>query len=173
MQALGVKMADLLTLLLSLESTLTYLPLNFVSMKLKLVLWPDPKLTQPCLDVPSDYNIEPLIVAMQTLMRKLGGIGLAAPQIGKQLRMLITDLPGIPGLINPQIIWRSKKVITEFEGCLSIPDARIAVPRPLKIKITGPDLSGHRVELCLSDYEARVVCHEIDHLNGRLITDYE
>ena len=157
MQALGVKMADLLTLLLSLESTLTYLPLNFVSMKLKLVLWPDPRLTQPCLDVPSDYNIEPLIVAMQTLMQKLGGIGLAAPQIGKKLRLLVTSLRDVPGLIDPQIVWQSKKVITKFEGCLSIPDARIAVPRPLKIKITGPDLSGHRVELCLSDYEARVV----------------
>lgn len=141
-------------------------------MNLKLVLYPNPKLTQPCLEVPNDYNIEPLIVAMQTLMQRHNGIGLAAPQVGKQLRLLITELPKIPGLINPVITWMSKKTITEFEGCLSIPDVKIAVPRPEKIKVTGLDLSRHRVELALTGQDARVICHEIDHLNGKLILDY-
>jgi peptide deformylase len=142
-------------------------------MNLKLVLYPDPRLTQPCLEVPPDYNIEPLVVAMQTLMQRHGGIGLAAPQVGKQLRLLITGLTGVPGLLNPQITWQSTKMATEFEGCLSIPDARVAVPRPKKIKVTGLDLARHKVDLELADYEARVVCHEIDHLNGRLIIDYK
>ena len=101
------------------------------------------------------------------------GIGLAAPQIGVNLRVAIIDLSvgedpnGVLVLVNPEVIesWGEQK---EQEGCLSIPDVSERVVRPRRVRVRAADESGVLREIEGGDLLARALCHEIDHLNGLL-----
>ena len=122
-----------------------------------------------------DKNIRQLIVDMAQTMAKGQGIGLAAPQVGILRRVIVIhgDFKGqrILGLINPKITKMSKEKEKDTEGCLSFPGIFLEIKRAKEIKVKGLDINGKKVKLKAKDLLARVLQHEIDHLNGILFFD--
>ncbi len=104
------------------------------------------------------------------------GVGLAAPQVGVNKRLIVVDLSvgenkdALHVLINPEIVAKEGESISE-EGCLSVPDIKEKVARPYKVVARGIDLEGRRVEIEGEDLLARALCHEIDHLDGILFVE--
>jgi peptide deformylase len=123
-----------------------------------------------------DRDLEKLTKTMFNVMAKNNGIGLAAPQIDIKRKIVTIDLSSYEAgkhiLINPEIIWKSDDTGPYDEGCLSIPGIFEEVIRPVEIKITASDIHGKEFELNADGVLARVIQHEIDHLNGILFTDY-
>lgn len=123
-----------------------------------------------------DGDLKSLAEDMLETMYDAPGVGLAAPQIGINLRLIVFDTTaGEPqrrplALVNPEIV-QSEGSQKGEEGCLSIPDFTAVVDRPQRIRVKALDLDGRPVELDASDLEARVLCHEIDHLDGILYLD--
>ena len=128
-------------------------------------------------------GMQKLIDDMIESMHEYRGIGLAAPQVHESVRLLLAgiveeDNEGqderefrvIP-LINPEIKPVGDETADDWEGCLSIPDVRALVTRPRRIRVKALDRRGHRVELDVRDYPARVMLHENDHLDGILFLD--
>jgi len=127
--------------------------------------------------------IQKLIDDMIDTMAEYHGIGLAAPQVHEGVRIFIAGMqeeaaddeeePGILPVpfINPEIVPLGSEQETDWEGCLSIPDIRGKVPRYARVKIRGLDREGTRRELQLAGFQARVVQHENDHLDGVLFLD--
>ena len=120
-----------------------------------------------------------LIVDMEETMRHLDGAGLAAPQIGVDLRVIIfgfDDNPRYPDadsvpytvLINPVLTPLSDEIEEGWEGCLSVPGLRGSVPRWQRLRYTGFDPYGKPIDRTVEDFHARVVQHEYDHLEGIL-----
>jgi peptide deformylase len=120
-----------------------------------------------------------LLTDMRDTMAHLNGAGLAAPQIGVPLRVVIFGVqsnPRYPGiedvpdtvLINPVLTPLSDEIEEGWEGCLSVPGMRGWVPRFQKLKYSGFDEHGHRFERAVEGFHARVVQHEVDHLDGVL-----
>jgi peptide deformylase len=120
-----------------------------------------------------------LLTDMQDTMRDLNGAGLAAPQIGVGLRVVIfgfEENPRYPQaaavpftiLINPQIAPLSEALDEGWEGCLSVPGMRGLVPRYRELRYTGFDAEGNPIDRTATDFHARVVQHEVDHLDGIL-----
>ncbi len=122
-------------------------------------------------------GLDRLVEEMLRAMRYPAGIGLAAPQIGEMLRVVVICVPHGHDTIhyeiaNPEIYWTSKNKRQEWEGCLSYPDGfRALVPRHQRIKVRGFNRHGDPVQFGARDLVARVLQHEIDHLDGILITD--
>ena len=109
---------------------------------------------------------------MLLTMYTFSGIGLAAPQVGSPLQIIVADVgEGAIRLANPRII-KSKGEDRLIEGCLSLPDINVQIKRPYEILVDGLNEKGKRVEVKASGLLARVIQHEIDHLKGRLIIDY-
>ena len=109
----------------------------------------------------------------QTLKDSQNGVGLAGPQIGESLRLCLCLINGkMTPLINPDITWRSEETDTVEEGCLSLPGIWRNVTRPIAIKLEYQDESGQLQERRLEGMDARIVQHEVDHLDGILIVDY-
>jgi len=105
-------------------------------------------------------------------MYSLGGIGLAAPQVGSSTSIIVADIgEGAVKLANPRII-KTKGEDKLNEGCLSIPDMNVEIKRPYEILLEGLNEKGEHVEIKAKGLLARVIQHEIDHLKGRLIIDY-
>jgi peptide deformylase len=124
-------------------------------------------------------ELNELIRDMRDTMAHLNGAGLAAPQIGVGLRVVIFGVqsnPRYPGieevpdtvLINPEIQPLADEVEEGWEGCLSVPGMRGWVPRFRKIRYSGQDERGQRIERTVEGFHARVVQHEVDHLDGVL-----
>jgi peptide deformylase len=125
---------------------------------------------------------EHLIQAMFFTMRRVGGVGLAAPQIGKSIQLAVIEIEptslrprigamGPTVIINPVIVSHSKKRVYDWEGCLSFTDARGLVPRYAEIVVTYLDRAGEKRKVRLKGFQARVFQHEIDHLNGAVYVD--
>jgi peptide deformylase len=111
---------------------------------------------------------------MIAIMRDGMGVGLAATQVGVLRRFLVFQAgsDSVPtGLINPTIEWLSDEAMVVEEGCLSLPRVAMDVERPLHARISGVDVEGEPVRIEASGLEARVLQHEIDHLDGVLILD--
>jgi peptide deformylase len=111
---------------------------------------------------------------MIAIMRDAMGVGLAATQLGALRRLLVFQAgpDATPtALANPVIEWSSGEEATATEGCLSLPRVIVDVERPLHVRVTGVDIGGDPVLIEASGLEARVLQHEIDHLNGVLILD--
>jgi peptide deformylase len=111
---------------------------------------------------------------MIAIMRDGLGVGLAATQLGLLRRLLVfqTGSDSAPtGLVNPTIEWLSEEIVIAEEGCLSLPRVAMDVERPLHARIGGCDIEGRPVRIEASGLEARVLQHEIDHLDGVLILD--
>ncbi len=124
-----------------------------------------------------DVSIRDLAKDMLTSMYSAKGIGLAAPQVGIQKRILVIDLdienPTTPPyvFINPEIISSSASIDTYEEGCLSIPAVYLDVIRPSSIKLSYRDEMGRPKKMNADGLMARCIQHEIDHLNGVLFVD--
>ena len=125
-------------------------------------------------DVPKvTKEIKKLIKDMYETVRDAEGGGLAAPQIGLNHRLCLAAINGkIIPLINPQITWKSEETDIAEEGCLSLPGLWLKVPRHTAITITYLDEKGKAQERKLTEWDARVAQHEVDHLDGILIVDY-
>jgi peptide deformylase len=113
-----------------------------------------------------------LIKDMKETLATQTGVGLAAPQVGSSLRVCLVTMDGkIVPLIDPVIVSRGKETLIDEEGCLSLPKTWLLVPRSREIIVTYLDAKGKKQERRLADFDARVVQHEVDHLDGILITD--
>ncbi|HLM18825.1 MAG TPA: peptide deformylase [Acidimicrobiia bacterium] len=139
-----------------------------------LRLFGDPVLKQRARDVEEiDGDLVTLVHGMYDTMDFEEGVGLAAPQVGVRKRLFTFDLhdgdgPGV--VINPQIVEREGEVLSE-EGCLSVPGYRFEVVRSERVTMRGLDLDGNEIVLEGDDLLARMVQHEIDHLDGVLLLD--
>jgi peptide deformylase len=141
----------------------------------------DPRLLQPSVPV-SDFGgaaLRDLLRDMRDTMHALNGAGLAAPQIGVLLRVVIfgmdknpryPDVESVPQtvLINPVITPLSEEIEEDWEGCLSVPGVRGLVPRHTRLRYQGRDEYGALIDRTVSGFHARVVQHECDHLDGIL-----
>ena len=114
------------------------------------------------------------ISGMAALMHDSMGIGLAATQVGTLHRVLVYrvehDSP-INALINPELEWSGKEKETIEEGCLSLPGVHVDVERPVDVRVRAQDAHGEPIVIEASGLEARVIQHEMDHLDGVLILD--
>ncbi|MBA2506822.1 MAG: peptide deformylase [Thermoleophilaceae bacterium] len=121
-----------------------------------------------------DDQLRSQVSRMAGLMKDAIGVGLAAPQLGISQRLLIyrlgTEAPVI-ALANPEIEWWSEEVETAEEGCLSIPGVTVDVDRPLHVRVRAKDEHGEDRVVEASGLEARVIQHEVDHLDGVLMLD--
>jgi peptide deformylase len=111
---------------------------------------------------------------MVAIMRDAMGVGLAATQLGVLRRLLVFQAgpdSEPTALINPEVEWLSNELVIAEEGCLSLPRVSMDVERPLHARFSGLDVDGEPIEIEASGLEARVLQHEIDHLDGVLILD--
>jgi peptide deformylase len=124
-------------------------------------------------------ELETLLADMRDTMQHLNGAGLAAPQIGVNARVVIfgveanpryPDAESVPYtvLINPELTPLGDEIEDGWEGCLSVPGMRGLVPRHRHLRYTGRDAQGQPIDRTVSDFHARVVQHEVDHLDGIL-----
>ena len=139
----------------------------------KIEKYPQKVLRKKCLPVESVTEREKNVFQkMLRTMYHFKGIGLAAPQVGLSERLIVADIgEGAVTLANPQIIKRKGNDELE-EGCLSIPQAQVNVLRNYEITVTGINEKGEIQEIKVKGLMARVLQHEIDHLDGKLIIDY-
>jgi peptide deformylase len=119
-----------------------------------------------------DSSIQRLIDDMLETMRHVSGVGLAAPQVGVPLRVIVLQIDEEEPLvlINPEVVKRSGEREVE-EGCLSIPGYRGEVKRSLSLTVKGRDRRGKEIRVKATDLLAQALEHEIDHLNGVLYVD--
>ena len=145
----------------------------------KILRYPDKFLrqpTKPVLDI--DSVIQELIDDMADTMYEAPGVGLAAIQVGCDQSILIYDrLPGevnrsFEVLINPKIVDSEGEIISQDEGCLSVPDFRADLKRAGSILVEGLDREGKPIQIEAEGNLAIVLQHEIDHLNGKLFIDH-
>lgn len=132
-----------------------------------------------------DEELQTLIDDMIETMRAAEGVGLAAPQVDRSLRVAVIEtLPDLDDegneiegtrdlyvIVNPEIVWESPEVVDGIEGCLSIPGYLGEVERHQSIRVRAQDRHGKKIKLRLRDWDARIFQHEIDHLNGVLFID--
>lgn len=154
-------------------------------MRLPIVTAPDPRLRQKSKNLKPEEikKLKSLISDMVETMYAADGVGLAAPQIGENIRLAVIGKQAPPTgrqatpdkkelvLINPKITKRSWRQIKDFEGCLSVPGAAVEVKRHKKITVIALNEKARPITYTVSDYLARVFQHEIDHLDGILILD--
>jgi peptide deformylase len=124
-------------------------------------------------------ELRELVRDMDDTMRALNGAGLAAPQIGVSLRVVIFEVVGNPRypevgevpytvLVNPELTPLGDETEDGWEGCLSVPGLRGRVPRFRRLRYRGVDLDGRPIDRTVEGFHARVVQHEVDHLDGIL-----
>jgi peptide deformylase len=121
-----------------------------------------------------DQSIADLAEAMIETMRTDDGIGLAAPQVGEGIRMFVCRVGNGEawGFVNPEIIGTSQEMVPYEEGCLSIPGVYTDIIRPARVTVQAWNLRGRPFTLDAEGILARVIQHELDHLNGVLFIDH-
>lgn len=148
-------------------------------MLLDIVTYPDPRLKDRCAPVAEITDeIRELAANMTETMYAAPGVGLAAPQVGRSLRLLVMD-PGVQEgercprvLVNPELEPLGEVITSEQEGCLSVPlNYRADVPRWSKVRLRATALDGSAIDEVLEGFPAVVVQHEVDHLDGTLFID--
>ena len=137
--------------------------------------WGDPVLKSRATPVDRfDDTLVQQVQRMAGIMRDATGVGLAAPQLGISQRLLVyrigSDAPLI-ALVNPELEWHSDDSETLEEGCLSIPSVAVDVERPVHVRVRAKDERGEDRVVEASGLEARVIQHEMDHLDGVLMLD--
>jgi len=135
---------------------------------------PDPILRQRSKRVRNiDGSIQKLIGDMIETMHAAGGVGLAAPQVGVPLRVIVIGIPGEEdiALINPEVVRRTGERLID-EGCLSVPGYIGQIKRAVSVRVKGRAPTGKEVRIKADELLAEVLEHEIDHLNGVLYVDY-
>ncbi|MFH1378332.1 MAG: peptide deformylase [Planctomycetota bacterium] len=154
---------------------------------LQIVEWPDERLRQPNRAIAAaefkagqaaGVPLQELVSAMTLMLESTGGLGLAAPQVGVPLRLCLVNaslinasFPKTFALFNPVIVKQTGRFISDEEGCLSFPKIYAPVRRKLDIIVDYQDIAGEKKRLEWTDFPARIVLHELDHLEGRLFID--
>ena len=146
--------------------------------KLEILTFPNKFLQQPTQPVENiDEDIQTLAADMAETMYDAPGVGLAAIQVGSDKQVLVYDEKptqtdrGYGVIINPKIVETEGQIISENEGCLSVPDFRSDVKRAARIVVEGVDRDGKSLRFEADGFLAIVLQHEIDHLNGTLFID--
>ena len=148
---------------------------------LPIIYYPDEGLRKKCKRVKTvDPQVMKLIHDLAETMYANRGVGLAASQVGVNRRVIVVHAhqdeeqgtSPLIGLVNPEIIEKSEEQEIAEEGCLSIPGVRGDVVRSLQIIVEGLDVNGEPIRLETNGLEARILQHEIDHLDGVLFVDY-
>ncbi|MCQ2334464.1 MAG: peptide deformylase [Paludibacteraceae bacterium] len=152
-------------------------------MILPIYLYGQPVLRKQAEEVPQDYpELKQLIADMYETLAVADGCGLAAPQIGKSIRMFIVDgtvlaedYPECANFkqpfINPEIVEESEEVIAYSEGCLSLPGISENVVRPVKVRVHYYDVDFQEHDEWLDGFNSRIFQHEFDHIEGNVFTD--
>ena len=142
---------------------------------LKVARMGHPVLREVAHPIPPDHirdpEIQRLVADMIDTLVEYEGVGLAAPQVHEGVRLVV--LAAVEGaaplvLVNPELTWLTGDRVRSWEGCLSVPGLRAVVPRFARIRYTGFDPKGQRIEREAEGFHARVVQHECDHLIGKL-----
>jgi peptide deformylase len=145
---------------------------------LPILYVPDPRLRAKAKPVAAnDPRVPALAEKMLATMYRAPGIGLAAPQVGEMLRLVVIDIhpddqPDPMVLVNPEIVAASQEIATREEGCLSLPNQFADVTRPAVVKVRWMDLSGAKREIEADGLLAACMQHELDHLDGVLFVDH-
>lgn len=144
---------------------------------LRIRIFPDDVLRSKCPPVEDfDDALRRLVDDLVETMHAAPGVGLAAPQVGVERRVMVVDLSvgedpeQLHVFVNPEIVEESGSV-ADVEGCLSIPGLSEKVERPQAIRVVARDAAGEPFELTAEDWLARAICHETDHLDGILFVD--
>jgi peptide deformylase len=144
---------------------------------LDILTYPDPVLKRPSRPVTGNLrDLEKLVKDMFETMYNAPGVGLAAPQVGRNIRLFVVDVSSHQEeaqpmvFVNPELLQGEGELIWE-EGCLSVPEMMVEVPRMERVRMAGQDLSGRRFEVEARGLLAIALQHELDHLDGRLIID--
>ena len=120
-------------------------------------------------DVKSIYD---LLDDLWETLHHANGAGLAAPQVGILKRVAVVEIDGLKlELINPIIIEKSDEQVIQTEGCLSFPNQWGKVARPKMVKVETLDRQGNKKTITATDWQARAICHEVEHLDGILYVD--
>src|SRR4026209_1248631 len=143
--------------------------------ELKIIHYPDPRLKKISAPVEKvDPQLKDLAARMLELMREAKGVGLAAPQVGKNIRLFVMNPTGEPNdnrvYVNPILSDPEGDEASE-EGCLSLPQINAQISRNRSMRMQAVDLEGSKIDQVESGYVARIWQHEYDHLNGVLIID--
>ena len=149
---------------------------------LEILTHPDPRLRIKSKPVSKfDAEFQQLVDDMLETMREAPGVGLAAPQIGEPLQLVVIEYnefeededvrPKRYVLVNPQFTWFSEEKVTDLEGCLSVPGFTGTVERSEAVSLKAQNRFGKPVKLSVDGWLARIFQHEIDHLNGVLYID--
>jgi len=140
--------------------------------KLKILEYPQKKLLIECKEVTEvTFNLHNLASDMMYTMGQVGGVGLAANQVGRSVRLIVMKVTEPYVMFNPKVLKMAAAEQTRKEGCLSFPDTLIEIPRAKWIKVQFRDINWEKRTLRFSGLEARCVLHEIDHLNGKTMLD--
>jgi peptide deformylase len=148
-------------------------------LELTLTLYPSPVLRKVTPPISAfDEELQATVTGMLEVMYESGGIGLAAPQVGLGLRLLVINETGDREkadqelvLVNPTITSRGKETTLYEEGCLSFPEIYAEVSRPDACTVEAQDVKGEPLSLELTGFLSRIVQHELDHLEGILLVD--
>ena len=161
-----------------------------------LSLWRDDKMNDeearilrtPCAEIPAPFNPEgrqDIETLLESFLARDDALGLAAPQIGISKRIIafrnknfedkgrINSVADCDILINPRITQARGELVKGTEGCLSCPDIQVEIDRFPEIKVRAFDREGRKINKRYTDFLARIVQHELDHLEGKLIVDYD
>jgi len=144
----------------------------------ELLLYGDSRLRQPCRPVePGEPGLDALVDQMRVIMQQHDGVGLAAPQVGEPLRLIMAWPPdrrqGEPTvLVNPELLSLSALAVTFDEGCLSFPGIYRAIVRPSVVTVRYRDLHGDQKQIRSGGLLSRILQHELDHLDGVLLVDH-
>ena len=142
----------------------------------------DPVLRTPAPAVAADRlgsgGLVQFVAELFATMRDAEGVGLAAPQVGESAQVFVYEIPGDDeqpavsrAVVNPAVEPLGGELVEDWEGCLSIPDLRGLVPRHPAVRVRGTDEHGERLDFVATGFEARVIQHEYDHLNGVVYLD--
>ena len=151
---------------------------------LPIYVYVQPVLREEAKDIDKDYpNLKELITNMHETMDRADGVGLAAPQVGLPIRVVVVnldvlsdDMPEFKGFrrayINPHILETGEEEVSMEEGCLSLPGIHESVKRPTKIHVKYLDEEMNEHDEWVEGYLARVMQHEFDHLDGTMFIDH-
>ena len=142
---------------------------------MEILLYPNDKLRQ---ETKAVEEVTPELIAiakeMYTTMKAANGVGLSAPQVGLDIRLIVLDDKGSPlYMFNPKVLMESKDKQSGSEACLSFPNVTKRIPRAYEVTVKFRDLNNKRQFMKVTGILARAVLHEIDHLNGVLLSDME
>ncbi len=147
-------------------------------MILPILKFPNKVLRAPTQEVafPLSKEVQKLVKDMADTVRNADGVGLAAPQVGKSFRLAVINLEknglSLFPLFNPKILKKSLIKVEVEEGCLSLPGIFGMVKRPKKITIEAQNAKGEKIKFTDQAWVARIVQHEMDHIDGKLIIDH-